>query len=102
VPLLKNLSNELLSKMADVLEVDFYPAAEYIIRQGETGDTFFIISNGQVRVTYEMGDSMTVSMQEEILVSRKRRIWEQALLREDKRTANAGLSWNWSRVSNTQ
>ncbi|XP_055953942.1 cGMP-dependent protein kinase, isozyme 1-like [Argiope bruennichi] len=89
VPLLKNLSNELLSKMADVLEVDFYPAAEYIIRQGETGDTFFIISNGQVRVTQKVVTDDGLFTEEEIrCLGRGEYFGEQALLREDKRTAN--------------
>lgn len=89
VPLLKNLSKEILSKMADVLEVDFYPAGEYIIRQGATGDTFFIISNGQVRVTQKVitGDGATT--EEEIrCLGRGEYFGEQALLREDRRTAN--------------
>ncbi|XP_035208716.1 cGMP-dependent protein kinase, isozyme 1-like [Stegodyphus dumicola] len=51
VPLLKNLKDEVLAKMADVLEVDFFPSGEYIIREGVTGDTFFIISKGNVIVT---------------------------------------------------
>jgi cGMP-dependent protein kinase len=51
VPLLQNLSNEVLAKIADVLEVEFYPAGVYIIRQGANGDTFFIISSGSVKVT---------------------------------------------------
>ncbi len=28
---------------------DYYPANEYILRQGATGDTFFIINSGTVR-----------------------------------------------------
>ena len=30
---------------------DYYPAGEYIIRQGATGDTFFIINEGTVSLT---------------------------------------------------
>ncbi|KAG8183797.1 hypothetical protein JTE90_002949 [Oedothorax gibbosus] len=89
VSLLKNLSNELLSKMADVLEVDFYPASEYIIRQGETGDTFFIISNGEVRVTQKIVTDDGLYTEQEIRCLGKGEYFgEQALLREERRTAN--------------
>ncbi|KAE8753220.1 hypothetical protein FOCC_FOCC000143 [Frankliniella occidentalis] len=51
VPLLKKLSVGTLHKIADVLEVEFYPAGSYIVRQGASGHTFFIISGGTVQVT---------------------------------------------------
>ncbi|XP_060557265.1 cGMP-dependent protein kinase 1-like isoform X4 [Ruditapes philippinarum] len=51
VPLLRSLPAEKLSKLADVLEVDFFHEGEYIIREGATGDTFFIINKGEVKVT---------------------------------------------------
>lgn len=87
VPLLQNLNNELLAKIADVLELDFYPAGEYIIRQGTTGDTFFIISNGQVKVTKNV--DRTSKLEEEVrTLGRGEYFGEQALLREDRRTAN--------------
>lgn len=54
VPLLQNLSNEVLAKISDVLEVEFYPAGAYIIRQGASGDTFFIISSGGVKITQRL------------------------------------------------
>ncbi|VUZ50410.1 unnamed protein product, partial [Hymenolepis diminuta] len=47
----KNLSQRKLHKLADVLELIYYPANDYIIRQGEVGETFFIIHSGQVKVT---------------------------------------------------
>ncbi|KAM3187580.1 hypothetical protein ACTXT7_002009 [Hymenolepis weldensis] len=46
----KNLSQRKLHKLADVLELIYYPANDYIIRQGEVGETFFIIHSGQVMV----------------------------------------------------
>ncbi|CAG2059769.1 unnamed protein product [Timema podura] len=54
VPLLTELSNEVLAKIADVLEVEFYPVGAHIIRQGASGDTFFIISGGSVKVTQRL------------------------------------------------
>lgn len=86
VPLLKDLSFDVLAKMADVLEVDFYPSEDYIIRQGTTGDTFFIISSGQVKVTKRISGKRE---EEEIrTLGRGDYFGEQALLREDCRTAN--------------
>ncbi|CAN8019514.1 unnamed protein product [Ixodes persulcatus] len=90
VPLLQTLSNEVLAKMSDVLEVDFYPAGVYIIRQGTSGDTFFIISHGSVKVTKRIEGT---NQEEEIrILNRGDYFGEQALLRrvdtEDKRTAN--------------
>ncbi|KAH7979622.1 hypothetical protein HPB49_010200 [Dermacentor silvarum] len=86
VPLLQTLSNEILAKMSDVLEVDFYPPGVYIIRQGTSGDTFFIISHGNVKVTQRIEGT---NQEEQIRVlGRGDYFGEQALLREDKRTAN--------------
>uniref|UniRef100_A0AAY4D289 cGMP-dependent protein kinase n=1 Tax=Denticeps clupeoides TaxID=299321 RepID=A0AAY4D289_9TELE len=45
------LPEEILSKLADVLEETHYGEGEYIIRQGARGDTFFIISKGKVKRT---------------------------------------------------
>ncbi|XP_055376684.1 probable serine/threonine-protein kinase DDB_G0282963 [Condylostylus longicornis] len=86
VPLLKNLSSDVLAKIADVLEVEFYPAGTYIIRQGASGDTFFLISQGTVKVTQKLGN-----LQEEKEIRTLQRgdyFGEQALINVDKRTAN--------------
>ncbi|OCT71472.1 hypothetical protein XELAEV_180344406mg, partial [Xenopus laevis] len=53
VPTFQGLSEEILSKLADVLEETHYDSGDYIIRQGARGDTFFIISKGKVNVTRE-------------------------------------------------
>uniref|UniRef100_A0A8C2RGF6 cGMP-dependent protein kinase n=1 Tax=Capra hircus TaxID=9925 RepID=A0A8C2RGF6_CAPHI len=53
VPTFQSLPEEILSKLADVLEETHYENGEYIIRQGARGDTFFIISKGKVNVTRE-------------------------------------------------
>nr|XP_021551810.1 cGMP-dependent protein kinase 1 [Neomonachus schauinslandi] len=53
VPTFQSLPEEILSKLADVLEETHYENGEYIIRQGARGDTFFIISKGTVNVTRE-------------------------------------------------
>uniref|UniRef100_A0A3Q3N782 cGMP-dependent protein kinase n=1 Tax=Mastacembelus armatus TaxID=205130 RepID=A0A3Q3N782_9TELE len=53
VPTFHGLQEDILSKLADVLEETHYEDGEYIIRQGARGDTFFIISKGKVNVTRE-------------------------------------------------
>uniref|UniRef100_T1IS67 cGMP-dependent protein kinase n=1 Tax=Strigamia maritima TaxID=126957 RepID=T1IS67_STRMM len=86
VPLLQDLRSETLAKIADVVEVEFYPSGDYIVRQGMTGDTFFIISNGSVKITQRFA---TEDDEEEIRILQKGDYFgEQALLREDCRTAN--------------
>lgn len=86
VPLLKNLSNDILNKIADSLELEFYPAGTYIIRQGASGDTFFLISQGNVKVTQRLQGT---TIEEEIrTLGRGDYFGEQALIKEDKRTAN--------------
>ncbi|XP_056466006.1 cGMP-dependent protein kinase 2-like [Gadus chalcogrammus] len=51
VSLLKELPEEKLAKIADCLEVDYFNRGEFIIREGEEGNTFFIIAKGEVSVT---------------------------------------------------
>ena len=45
------LSNELVGKLAGALEQCIFDPEEYIIRQGEMGNNFFIIEEGQVKCT---------------------------------------------------
>lgn len=86
VPLLHQLNIDVLSKIADVLEVEFYPSDAHIIRQGANGDTFFIIRQGSVKVTQRIHGRRE---EEEIRVLTKGDYFgEQALLKEDIRTAN--------------
>ncbi|KAK7901684.1 hypothetical protein WMY93_018453 [Mugilogobius chulae] len=59
VSLLKDLPEDTLSRVADCLHVDYYDKGEVIIREGEEGDTFFIIAKGQVLVTQRLGGFFT-------------------------------------------
>lgn len=45
------LTNEQISKLAGALETVDYDDGEYIIRQGEIGDTFYVIEEGTVKCT---------------------------------------------------
>ncbi|XP_014244772.1 cGMP-dependent protein kinase, isozyme 1-like isoform X2 [Cimex lectularius] len=86
VPLLHNLSQTLLCKIADSMQLEFYPGGQYIVRQGATGDTFYILSCGNVKVTQKLPGEI---QEEEVrTLSRGDYFGEQALLKEDSRTAN--------------
>ena len=56
VPLLSELPQNILSKMGDVLEQEVFQAGEYIIREGTSGDTFYILAEGDVRVSKRSED----------------------------------------------
>uniref|UniRef100_A0A0V0G4D3 cGMP-dependent protein kinase n=1 Tax=Triatoma dimidiata TaxID=72491 RepID=A0A0V0G4D3_TRIDM len=86
VPIFKNLPEETLIKISDVLEETYYNEGDYIIRQGARGDTFFIINKGQVKVTIKQPNSL-----EEKFIRTLRKgdfFGEKALQGDDLRTAN--------------
>lgn len=51
VPLLSSLEPEERSKIADALVSKVYPDGEAVLRQGEMGDTFFFVEEGEAIVT---------------------------------------------------
>ncbi|XP_068608711.1 cGMP-dependent protein kinase 1-like [Brachionichthys hirsutus] len=86
VPSFQSLPEDVLSKLADALEETRYSDSDYIIRQGATGDTFFIISEGEVKVSQQ-----NLASDEQVMVkSLSKGDWfgEQALTGEDVRTAS--------------
>ncbi|XP_051269255.1 cGMP-dependent protein kinase 1-like isoform X2 [Dicentrarchus labrax] len=86
VPSFQSLPEDILSKLADVLEETHYSDSDYIIRQGASGDTFFIISEGQVKVSQQNSandEQLTVKS-----LSKGDWFGEQALKGEDVRTAS--------------
>uniref|UniRef100_A0A0A9W8T8 cGMP-dependent protein kinase n=1 Tax=Lygus hesperus TaxID=30085 RepID=A0A0A9W8T8_LYGHE len=86
VPIFKDLPEETLIKISDVLEETYYNEGDYIIRQGARGDTFFIISKGQVKVTIKQPNSLDEKF---IRTLRKGDFFgEKALQGDDLRTAN--------------
>lgn len=91
VPEFSQVSNETLSRISGALEETTYNKGAYIIRQGGRGDTFYIISQGQVKVTVDVIDERTQQpVGEKVLRYLKRGDYfgEKALLGEDIRTAN--------------
>lgn len=86
VPVLKEIPDDSLAKIADVLEEAFYEEGEYIIRQGARGDTFFILKQGSVDVTQRA--SVHSDPQFVRSLGKGAYFGEKALLGEDLRTAN--------------
>ncbi|XP_060727354.1 cGMP-dependent protein kinase 2 [Tachysurus vachellii] len=86
VSLLKDLPEEKLAKIVDCLEIEYFNKGEYIIREGEEGNTFFIIAKGEVSVTQstegfpEPQDIKTLGVGDYF--------GEKALISEDVRSAN--------------
>ncbi|XP_044760115.1 cGMP-dependent protein kinase, isozyme 2 forms cD5/T2 isoform X1 [Coccinella septempunctata] len=86
VPIFKNLPEDTLIKISDVLEETFYAQGDYIVRQGARGDTFFIISKGKVKVTMKTGND---AEEKYIRTLEKGDFFgEKALQGDDLRTAN--------------
>jgi len=86
VPLFKGLHLDILFKIVDVATEESFQADQYIIREGELGDSFFVIIQGGVRVMKIKREGENA---EEIRkLSRGDYFGEKALLSEDVRTAS--------------
>ncbi|XP_069677221.1 cGMP-dependent protein kinase, isozyme 1-like isoform X2 [Periplaneta americana] len=84
-PLLKDLSKEILAKMSDLLKVEFFSPGQCIIKQGDKGDKFYMISGGNVKISkLEPGDEKEQDMG---TLSNGKYFGELALLIEDTRQA---------------
>ncbi|XP_037634372.1 cGMP-dependent protein kinase 1 isoform X1 [Sebastes umbrosus] len=86
VPFLQSLPEDAIMKMSDLMEETHYTEGDYIIRQGATGDTFYIIRRGQVKVTERKpGDEEQVVLSK---LSERQWFGEKALWGEDVRTVD--------------
>ena len=65
VPLFKNLPVDDLQYLYDTLDTCHYEAGEILFREGERGDSFFIVQEGQIEIIKAMGTA------EELLVARR-------------------------------
>uniref|UniRef100_A0A663LWD6 cGMP-dependent protein kinase n=1 Tax=Athene cunicularia TaxID=194338 RepID=A0A663LWD6_ATHCN len=86
VSLLKNLPEDKLAKIMDCLEVEYYDKGDYVIREGEEGNTFFIIAKGKVIVTQS-----TANHSQPQLIKNLHKgdyFGEKALISDDVRSAN--------------
>ncbi len=57
VPLLKILDRTQLNRLADILTEVRFKDGDFIIRQGDVGETFFVIINGEVVITKDLQDT---------------------------------------------
>ncbi|NXC33246.1 KGP2 kinase, partial [Campylorhamphus procurvoides] len=86
VSLLKNLPEDKLTKIMDCLEVEYYDKGDYVIREGEEGNTFFIISKGKVIVTQSTADHSKPQLIKNL--HKGDYFGEKALISDDVRSAN--------------
>jgi len=63
VPLLSELGSQKLAKIVDAVEEETFRMGDYIIRQGENGDTFYMIMSGEVDITM-VGQEYSDSIQD--------------------------------------
>eukprot|EP00095_Tigriopus_kingsejongensis_P001110 maker-scaffold622_size123092-snap-gene-0.20 protein:Tk01110 transcript:maker-scaffold622_size123092-snap-gene-0.20-mRNA-1 annotation:"cgmp-dependent protein" len=86
VPLLSKMTDDQLLRLSNAFEVNIYPKGAYIIRQGTSGDTFYILSEGKVKVTKRQDGKRD---EDDIRsLTRGDYFGEQALLKTEYRTAN--------------
>ncbi|POM74052.1 CGMP-dependent protein Kinase [Phytophthora palmivora] len=87
VELLQRLSNNQLQKVAAALKLQRFSDGDYIIRQGEDGNTFYIIVEGTVRCTSRTGSSDEAE-KELMTLQRGNYFGEMALVLNEPRQAN--------------
>lgn len=81
VSVLKDLPLVVLNKISDLLKREYFPSGSTIIRQGDTGDKFYIIRGGSVNVIKndEQGQRLVG------ILKRGAYFGEQALIHQDSR-----------------
>jgi CRP/FNR family transcriptional regulator, cyclic AMP receptor protein len=62
VPLFAELSEPELQKIARVAVPRSYPAGTIILREGDPGDTCYVLERGQARVTRQHADGRTITL----------------------------------------
>src|SRR5215210_1326863 len=62
VPLFAELSEPELQKIARVAVPRTYPAGTIILREGDPGDTCYVLERGQARVTRQHADGRTITL----------------------------------------
>lgn len=80
VPMFRNADTNFLSDIVQVLEPCVFLPNDYIFRTGETGDSMYFLSQGQVEVLSKDGERLSV-------LSEGDYFGEIALLRETRRNA---------------
>jgi len=84
IDLLANMDPYERSKIADISNLVYFKKGEYVIREGEKGDVFYFLWDGEAIATKKMGDKV------ETVYNYKAGDYfgELALLRDSPRAAN--------------
>lgn len=93
VSVLKDLPLVVLNKISDLLKREYFPPGSTIIRQGDSGDKFYIIRNGSVNVIKAVANNENGQQQQQQqrlvgILKKGAYFGEQALLNQDKRLAS--------------
>ena len=62
IPLFKNLEDGDLKLIASKLHKESYPKGAYVFKEGDVGDTMYLVESGQVSVTHADSDEIIASM----------------------------------------
>ncbi|GBG32249.1 Protein kinase, putative [Hondaea fermentalgiana] len=88
VPLLSALTDEQMDRCAEAVRFMEYPRGAQIIRKGEIGDVFYIISTGEVEVTDGMAVDDGMKHHQLVKLGTHACFGERALLKDEPRAAN--------------
>jgi len=90
VPLLSRLPEHKVSQLSELMTRQSFSDGEYIIREGEEGDCFYIINDGEVKCTKSIQGTDAGKVQEEELMrlTSMEYFGERALLTKENRKAN--------------
>jgi cGMP-dependent protein kinase len=58
VPIFASLCEQEYHRLADLLDEETYKYGEYVVRQGYTGTTFYIVTKGQARMTNTLSGTL--------------------------------------------
>lgn len=86
IPLLDSLTSQEKDKICDCLQVGYFRAGEYVIKQGEKGDTFFFVQEGKCIATQR--DKDTQSDKTVFQFGPNDYFGELAMLKDEPRAAN--------------
>ena len=86
IPLLDSLTSQEKDKICDCLQTSYFRAGEYVIKQGEKGDTFYFIQEGKCIATQR--DKDTQSDKTVFQFGPNDYFGELAMLKDEPRAAN--------------
>mmetsp|Transcript_4816 Transcript_4816/g.16791 ORF Transcript_4816/g.16791 Transcript_4816/m.16791 type:complete len:1045 (+) Transcript_4816:248-3382(+) len=89
VEVLQSLNSGQIQRLSDVLSEASYEKGQYILRQGDNGDHFYIIQDGEVKCTVRKDpNNMNEAPREVLRLGPHQYFGERALLSNSKRAAN--------------